>query len=153
MGFNIVDVETEEWMIFAAKVAGGGKIAIPDLTRGAGEENETSRPIMSSYEFFPKALEFANNTLARVRLALESYDLVVMDEIGYLEMKGGGFQEGFSLLGSTFDGCRVTIVRETILDRFVEISGGIFQVICVTEQNRGLLGRRLFTRNVLLDHA
>jgi len=66
------------------------------------------------YYFYQQAFEKANDWLTDTR----EFDVIIIDEVGPLEMRGGGFYELLTNLFQDFKGVFIVAVRTEILEEF-----------------------------------
>ncbi len=83
---------------------------IPLATKKAFDTNQKIGNFYFNEEAFIKANEWLSDTRA--------FDVVIIDEIGPLEMRGGGFCELLDGLFLDFKGILIVCVRDSILDEF-----------------------------------
>jgi nucleoside-triphosphatase THEP1 len=107
-------------VIAEAECNGGIKTAYSFLDLGAGSRALYARrapkppsPGALSYEFLPEGLAFGCAALRRAAAAL--VDVLFVDEIGPLEMGGGGLWEPMREIASGFGGRIVLTVRPSLI--------------------------------------
>ncbi len=110
------------------------------------EDWDWSGPQMGPYFFDPAVLEWAQHTIARA-IAF-GCDLLVIDEIGRLELEQGlGFSQVLDLLDTSVVVRSLLVVRASLLEAFRKRLPGLeFLTFTVTTDNRADLAAEIAER-------
>jgi nucleoside-triphosphatase THEP1 len=102
-------------------------------------QGEFSGPRVGVYQFDPAALQWGQDAVARA--IASGCDLVIVDEIGRLELEqNGGFRHVLELLETSILLRSLLVVRAELLDKFHAALPGLpFVTFEVTEENRHTL--------------
>jgi nucleoside-triphosphatase THEP1 len=127
---RVVDVASGEERPFGAR---------PE--RGAPGDPNTSDPLTPGWEYDPGMFEWANEVLSRSAPC----DLLVIDEIGPLELLGGrGWAKALDVLRSGAFGAALVVCRPGLLKHLeVSLGGSPKAVFEVTPQTRDALPSRI----------
>ena len=113
VGYNLVDIESGRSMPMAIPEDAYGKYNIPPGDAIAfGPDLFGGRPCR--YHFSIKAFELGNGILRDMTERLDEHDMIVIDEIGFLELRGEGLREGVELVrrARSFQGVLIVVVRD-----------------------------------------
>lgn len=130
--------------------AGGLNIVFEDLKTGkreplAGEAGKYTGPQFGKYSFSFPGLQ---SGLASIRQGV-SEDILFVDELGHLEVRGEGLAEAFEILsGGEANRC-VVVIRGKLLDVLLPRFSGHPRVFYVTVENRDTIARDIM--EYLLD--
>lgn len=72
------------------------------------------------YYYDPEAFEWASQRIAQF---MPTSDFMIIDEIGPMELAGGGFQKVYRSLLQSFFGTVITVIRESLLDEAIDYFG------------------------------
>lgn len=87
----------------------------PEFSSGSyAMPKQVRHNITGKYYFYPEAFDKAIDWLTDTQL----FGVIIIDEVGPLEMRGGGFYELLSNLFQDFKGVLVVAVRTEILEEF-----------------------------------
>jgi len=129
--YHLKNIATDEEVPLATQKSGASfsshYLAVPcDINVAQRLCMERSRPFHTSqkkfdtpitigkYYFYQQAFEKANDWLGDTR----PFDVIIIDEVGPLEMRGGGFYELLTNLFQDYKGILVVAVRNEILEEF-----------------------------------
>ena len=75
------------------------------------------------YHFLEAAFRRGNGLLADISKRKNGFDVIAVDEIGFLELKGEGFKDAVSLLRAleTYGGLVVVVSRDFLASRVLEL--------------------------------
>jgi len=122
---------------------GGTRLGIEVLDLDSGHHRELARtdrdlggPRVGPYSFDASALQWGHDVIARAIAA--GCDLLIVDEIGRLELEQSkGFYRVLALLASTILPRTLTVVRDSLLERFLgRLPELKFIVFDLTKENR-----------------
>jgi len=85
--------------------------------------------------FFPRSIETANGWYGEIMSNIQELDAVIIDEIGYLELAGGGVEGAVSFLESAdeYQGDVIVGVRGSLEGRFIERFSGDWRRISLLD--------------------
>jgi len=118
------------------KEAGGG-IQLEDVESGdtvhlAGVSDEYSGPRAGKYCFNPEAIDIGNGIIERAA----KRDVVVVDELGLLELAGHGFTSAVDLISTGRFNNAIVVIRSELLPEYLPILGVSPLVFTTTRKNR-----------------
>jgi len=138
VGYNLLDIESGKSRPLALPEEGCGENDIPPGDAIAfGPDLFGGRPCR--YHFSARAFEMGNGIIRDLVERLDELDMIVIDEIGFLELRGEGLREGVELVrrSGPFQGALIVVVRD-FLRR--EVSGMFELPFEVVEPGEGPLG-------------
>ncbi|MBI2428395.1 MAG: hypothetical protein HYV29_06295 [Ignavibacteriales bacterium] len=77
--------------------------------------------VAGPFKFFPEGIRFGKEALAIAKI--KNCNVIIIDEIGPLEMKGEGWAVALSEILANYSGILIVVIREFLVDEMV----GIFQ--------------------------
>ena len=89
-------------------------------------------PLVPRFTFDPAGIDFGMQAIERG----SSSDILLIDEIGIIEMKGEGFIRAFDYVNNKTAKINLLIVREHLLDYFIPMFFEKPLVYNITAQNR-----------------
>lgn len=96
-------------------------------------------PCTARFSFNPAGIEFGNKAIEES----SHCDVVLVDELGWLELRGEGFTEAFKLVDSGRTKTCLMVIRSELLDAFLP-RFKTKPIVCeVTEQNRDSLPQEI----------
>jgi len=118
------------------KEAGGG-IQLEDVESGAtahlaGVKEEYSGPHAGKYCFNPEAIDFGNGIIERAARR----DVLIVDELGLLELAGQGFTSALDLVSAGRFNNAVVVIRSELLSEYLPMLGVSPLVFTTTRKNR-----------------
>ncbi len=134
----------------------GARLGIEALDLASGERRELARvdrdrggPHVGAYHFNPIALQWGQDVMARA--IAEGCDLLIVDEIGRLELEQNrGFNLVLDFLATSAVPRSLLVVRTVLLDAFCRRLPNLeFLTLEVTEANRDALPLEIVRRLVL----
>jgi nucleoside-triphosphatase THEP1 len=138
--------------------AAGGYLFVQDLLTGAravlaGRLGAYTGPSTEKFSFNPEGIRFGLGAIARGMAA----DLVVVDELGPLELDGQGFAPAVARIASREYGDLICVVRRELVWAFLPLLGENALVFVVTQDNRnalpGMAAERLSLRPLMAAHV
>ncbi len=119
-------------------------IIIEDIQSGekevlASTKNVYLGPHTPKYFFNPKAIEFGIRAIDRG----SSSDILFGDEIGYLELRGGGFVEILELIKAEKVKNSILVIRKELLSAFSARLGSRPLILETTSNNRNELPEKI----------
>jgi len=117
VAYHLKNITTDEKVPLATqkKFDTNIKNCHPEFISGSYEmPKQVRHDITGKYYFYPEAFEKANDWLTDTR----AFNVIIIDEVGPLEMRGGGFYELLSNLFQDFKGVLIVAVRTEILEEF-----------------------------------
>jgi len=120
-GIIIEDVQTREREVLAS---------INNIYEG---------PRTKKYFFNSAGIEFGIRAIDRG----VSYDILFVDEIGYLELEGSGFVTVLELIGTEKVKSSILVIRKELLAAFLSQLGSEPLIFETTSENRGELPRKI----------
>jgi len=116
-----------------------GDITVSDIASGeqrllAEQRCRPDRPNAGRYYFDPSAVAFGVAAIERGNAA----ELLLVDELGYLEIHGGGFASVISLI-SARDKPSLVVIRKALLPAFIPGFFPVSPVVTVTLENRDFI--------------
>lgn len=108
-----------------------------ELTILRSHSNETSE---SRFTFLEEGIRFGNSVIRNSG----GEDIVLIDEIGPLEMKGMGFLAYEELLNSKPSICSILVIRNSILPIFLDKHPQPFTLFEITAANRSNIHKTIF---------
>ena len=122
-GIVIVDVQTGERKVLAS---------INKIYQG---------PRTEKYFFNPEAIEFGSKAIDRGISA----DILFVDEVGYLELKGEGFVEALEIIRAGKAKNSILVIRQELLPAFSARLGSKVATVETTIENRNQLPQKIGT--------
>lgn len=115
-------------------------IVIEDVQTGqtmrlASTQQVYTGPHTGRYYFNPEGIAFGNRAIGRGQTA----DILVVDEMGHLELRGEGFASAIELVRSKKLQNRIAVIRSDLLPLYLPILGGAPLVFETTKDNRDQL--------------
>lgn len=131
--------------IITPKAPGGGIIVV-DITSGRREVLASTGdiykgPHIGKYYFNPLGIAFGMKAIERGMCT----DVLFVDEIGPLELSGGGFVRALELFGSGRARNSVVVIREELLKVFLAESKTSVSIFETTIKNRDDLPEKICT--------
>jgi nucleoside-triphosphatase THEP1 len=80
----------------------------------------TGWPRYGKYYYDPEAFEWASQRIAQF---MPTSDYIIIDEIGPIELSGGGLYEIYRSLLQSFSGTVITVIRKSLLEEVLEYFG------------------------------
>ncbi|MGQ9615652.1 MAG: nucleoside-triphosphatase [Spirochaetota bacterium] len=132
-GGIITPKATDEGIIIIDLMSGRREIlaAVVDIYRG---------PRIGRYYFNPTGIAFGIDAIERAK----NTDVIFIDEVGPLELSGGGFAKALGLLRYGKLRNSVMVIREYLLDIFLEGMDNRVSIFETTLKNRNILPERIF---------
>lgn len=129
---------------FVSYKSSGSGIIIEDVETGkttilAGVKPEYRGPQVGQYYFSPEGIEFGIKALER---GLSS-DLLFIDELGHLEVRGEGFAAAFNQLEQGTFAHALVVIREELLGVLLPRFKTRITTVLVTAENRDNLGNEI----------
>ncbi len=122
-GIDIVDIQSREKEILAS---------IHDIYRG---------PCVGEYSFNPDGIRFGIRAIEKGR----SSDILVVDEIGHLELEGKGFARVLALIRSGEVRDAILVIRKSLLSAFLpQLCAGLL-VLETTPKTRDGLPKKIYS--------
>ena len=117
--------------------APGAALSVVDIQTGkmatlAIPGDKYGGPLVPRFTFDPAGIDFGMQAIERG----SSSDILLIDEIGIIEMKGGGFIRAFDYVNNKTAKINLLIVREHLLDYFIPMFFEKPLVYNITAQNR-----------------
>jgi len=83
------------------------------------------------FHFLTSGFDLGNNILNKLKGEKEKFDVIIIDEIGFLELKGEGLFQAVSLLRDigNFHGLIIVLTRDFLADKVVNMLHTPFDVI------------------------
>jgi len=105
------------------------------------EDRDADGPRVGAYRFMRAGLEFGREAIRR---GLSEAEILFGDELGYLELHGGGFSLLLDGLAAQTGPHIVVVIRSDLLDETLDRLGGVrIEVLEVTTSNRNQAAPRL----------
>jgi nucleoside-triphosphatase len=120
-GIIIVDVQTGERKVLAS---------INNIYQG---------PHTDRYFFNPDAIEFGNRAID----GAISSDILLVDEVGHLELRGEGFVEALEIIRAGKAKNSILVIRQELLPAFSPRLGSKVSIIETTIKNRDRLPQKI----------
>jgi len=122
-------------------------IIIEDIQSGrtelfASTDHDYTGPRTARYFFNPEGVEFGLVAIEKA-LALPS-SLLVMDEVGPLELSGKGFADVFKKVITVRSGNQVVVIRSELLPRFAGCFPVRTSIFYITSDSRNSLPNKIF---------
>lgn len=119
-------------------------IIIEDIKTGvrsvlASELGRYSGPHFGKYSFNPQGLQFGVTAIKHS----VSDDILFIDELGHLEVRGEGFAEAFEMLAGDRVNQVVVVIREGLLDVLLPRFTNRPHIFHVTMENRDTLAEQI----------
>jgi nucleoside-triphosphatase THEP1 len=121
-GIDVIDIESRQSKVLAS---------VEDAYKG---------PRIGNYFFNPEGIKFGVEAIERGA----SSDLLLIDEIGYLELRGEGFVKGIELVGSEEVKNSILVIRKELLSAFLARLGTKLPIFEVTINNRDELPSKIY---------
>lgn len=122
-GIDIIDIESGQREVLAS---------VEDIYDG---------PRIGRYFFNPGGIRFGIEAIER----RASSDLLLVDEIGHLELRGGGFVNALKLIDlGRIRNC-ILVIREVLLSAFLARLGTKLSIFEVTISNRDKLPSKIYS--------
>jgi nucleoside-triphosphatase THEP1 len=114
-----------------------GEIIIEDIKSGkteilASSENKFNGPYTGKYHFNPAGIKFGADAIEKGL----TDDILIIDELGQLELRGEGFTVALKLLTTHTNQPVVVIIRKSLLPDFLPLLAPEPAVFELTESNR-----------------
>ena len=135
--------------ILTPKILAGSKIAgidVVDVSSGqrktlANVDGNSSGLRIGKYSFDHDGIAFGTEALNKG----PSADLMVVDELGYLELQGEGFIQALDLIKTDKVGNSILIIRSKLLPLFLPLLERQTHVFHVDDQNRDMLPVEIYS--------
>lgn len=130
IGYNITDVESGKTVPFALVE---GKLSEYDLSQNDcyyyPPDFFGGRPCR--FHFITCGFDMGNNILRKIEREIENIDVIIIDEIGFLELKGEGLVQAVALLRNIddFHGLIIILARDFLSNKVKNVTHGLFDLI------------------------
>ena len=136
IGYNLIDIDSGKMVPLAII---GGRLTEFDVR----EKDVTYFPLdlfdgrTCRYHFLESAFRRGNELLHDIGERRNEFDVIAVDEIGFLELKGEGFKDAVSLLRDleTFSGLVVVVSRDFLASRVLELFPYRFDKMEINKEN------------------
>lgn len=130
---GIVTYKTADKVIIIEDIQSGEREALASIN------NIYKGPRVGKYFFNPEGIEFGIRAIDRG----SSSDILFGDEIGYLELRGGGFVEILELIKAEKVKDSILVIRKELLSAFSARLGSRPLILETTSNNRNELPERI----------
>ncbi len=129
--------------VLTYKLAGGSMVVEDIATMKqmvlAGSQNAYRGPVIENYSFNPAAMRFRLDAIEHAMV----HPLMVIDELGALEINPDSGGSALDLLSNASSGSRIVVVEENLLPDMIRLIGKPDNVFSVTFANRNVLPGRI----------
>jgi nucleoside-triphosphatase THEP1 len=127
-----------------ARKTGDGSITVEDVDSGGGMPLASTHvkyhgPQTGKYWFNPEGISFGMDAIRRGA----GSDILVVDEVGHLELEGEGFSSAAEILRDRRAGNSMVVVRSELLEAFLPLLGSATRIFTVAIDNRDSLPDQL----------
>lgn len=140
---QVVEIARDQGLVCGGIItskAPGSDIIIEDTKTGAreilaSEQGRYDGPRAGKYFFNPLGLQFGITAINQG----VSTDILIVDELGHLEVRGEGFAEAFEILAGDKVNRAIVVIREELLGVLLPRFTGCSHIFHATRENRDTL--------------